>query len=182
MAGGLERRPLCPPVVDAGRGRAGVALAPASCEHATRMGSSGGTRTKATSGRMGGRGDAVRFYDPVIEASEHPIIAYHIPKYAVPVPADLVEALPFWGVKDSGGEPDYAEAVLKADKGVLVGTEDDVRGRVVAGAQGAISALANFVPEEVVALYESACSGERRWLGCSRRPGSGRKSTLPPPS
>jgi len=101
-----------------------------------------------------------RFYEPVMEASKHPVVAYHIPKYAVPVPAEVVGALPFWGVKDSGGEPGYAEAVLGAGKGVLVGTEDDVRSRVGIGAQGAISALANFVPEEVVALYESATSGD----------------------
>jgi 4-hydroxy-tetrahydrodipicolinate synthase len=97
-----------------------------------------------------------RFYGPVIEASQHPVVAYHIPKYAVPVHIEVVGALPFWGVKDSGGEPGYAEAVLGAGKGVLVGTEDDVSSRVGIGAQGAISALANFVPEEVVALYESA--------------------------
>ena len=101
-----------------------------------------------------------RFYEPVMEASEHPIVAYHIPKYAVPVPAEVVGTLPFWDVKDSGGEPGYAEAALEAGKGVLVGTEDDVRSRVGIGAQGAISALANFVPDEVVALYESATSGD----------------------
>jgi 4-hydroxy-tetrahydrodipicolinate synthase len=101
-----------------------------------------------------------RFYEPVMEASEHPVVAYHIPKYAVPVPAEVVGALPFWGVKDSGGEPGYAEAVLGAEKGVLVGTEDDVCSRVGMGAQGVISALANFVPDEVVALYESATSGD----------------------
>jgi 4-hydroxy-tetrahydrodipicolinate synthase len=101
-----------------------------------------------------------RFYEPVMEASGHPVVAYHIPKYAVPVPAEVVGSLPFWGVKDSGGEPGYAEAVLGAGKGVLVGTEDDVRSRVGMGAHGAISALANFVPEEVVALYESATSGD----------------------
>jgi dihydrodipicolinate synthase/N-acetylneuraminate lyase len=101
-----------------------------------------------------------RFYEPVMEASGHPVVAYHIPKYAVPVPAEVVGSLPFWGVKDSGGEPGYAEAVLGAGKGVLVGTEDDVRSRVGMGAQGAISALANFVPDEVVALFESATSGD----------------------
>jgi 4-hydroxy-tetrahydrodipicolinate synthase len=71
-----------------------------------------------------------------------------------------VGALPFWGVKDSGGEPGYAEAVLGAGKGVLVGTEDDVRSRVGMGAQGIISALANFVPDEVITLYESSTSGD----------------------
>lgn len=101
-----------------------------------------------------------RFYDPVMEASEHPVIAYHIPKYAVPVPVEVVDSLPLWGVKDSGGKPGYAEAVLGMGKGVLVGTEGDVRAKVGAGAQGAISALANFAPREVVALYDSATNGD----------------------
>lgn len=101
-----------------------------------------------------------RFYEPILEASEHPVIAYHIPKYAVPVAPELVSALPFWGVKDSGGEPGYAETVLGSGRGVLVGTEDAVRQKVGMGAQGAISALANFAPAEVVALYEAARSGD----------------------
>ncbi|WP_456851826.1 dihydrodipicolinate synthase family protein [Geodermatophilus sp. SYSU D00742] len=92
------------------------------------------------------------FYERVLAATRHPVVAYHIPKYAVPVPAELVAALPVWGVKDSGGEPGYAEAVHAAGKGVLVGTEDDLPARLLS-ATGSISALANIVPEQVVALY-----------------------------
>jgi 4-hydroxy-tetrahydrodipicolinate synthase len=99
------------------------------------------------------------FYERVLAATRHPVVVYHIPKYAVPVPVELVTSLPVWGVKDSGGEAGYAEAVHAAGKGVLVGTEDDVRSKVGAGAQGAISALANFAPREVVALYEGARDG-----------------------
>src|SRR3712207_8738072 len=31
-----------------------------------------------------------RFYEPVLEATRHPVILYHIPKYAVPVPEGVV--------------------------------------------------------------------------------------------
>src|SRR3712207_4352439 len=65
------------------------------------------------------------FYERVLAATRHPVVVYHIPKYAVPVPAELVSGLAVWGVKDSGGEPGYAEAVRAAGKGVLLGTEDD---------------------------------------------------------
>ena len=92
------------------------------------------------------------FYDRVLGATRHPVVVYHIPKYAVPVPADLVTGLPVWGVKDSGGEEGYAAEVHAAGKGVLVGTEDDLPGRLRT-AHGSISALANIVPEQVVALY-----------------------------
>jgi dihydrodipicolinate synthase/N-acetylneuraminate lyase len=96
----------------------------------------------------------VRFYEPVLAATRHRAIVYHIPKYAVPVPAEVVSHLPVWGVKDSGGELGYAEAVLEGGKGVLLGTEDDLWRRLGTGAQGVISALANFIPEEVLELYQ----------------------------
>ena len=98
------------------------------------------------------------FYDCVLAATRHPVVVYHIPKYAVPVPTEVVTGLPVWGVKDSGGEPGYAEEVFAAGKGVLVGTEDDLPARLVT-AHGSISALANIVPEHVVALYEHVRAG-----------------------
>jgi 4-hydroxy-tetrahydrodipicolinate synthase len=102
----------------------------------------------------------VRFYEPVLEATGHTTIVYHIPKYAVPVPDRVVKDLPVWGVKDSGGEEGYAEAVLQGGKGVLLGTEDDLWRRLGTGAQGVISALANFIPEEVLELYQKHAAGD----------------------
>ena len=92
------------------------------------------------------------FYERVLAATRHPVVIYHIPKYSIPVPPELVTSLPVWGVKDSGGEAGYAETVHSAGKGVLVGTEDDLPGRLLT-AHGSISALANIVPEQVVELY-----------------------------
>ncbi|MBA3701817.1 MAG: dihydrodipicolinate synthase family protein [Rubrobacteraceae bacterium] len=102
----------------------------------------------------------VRFYEPVLGATGHTIIVYHIPKYALPVPHQVVKKLPVWGVKDSGGEEGYAEAVLEGGKGVLLGTEDDLWRRLGTGAQGVVSALANFIPEEVLELYEKHGEGD----------------------
>ncbi len=101
-----------------------------------------------------------RFFEPVLEATSHPVILYHIPKYAVPVPEEVVTELPVWGVKDSGGEAGYAEAILEGGKGVLIGTEDDLWQRLNGGAQGAISALANFIPEQIVDMHEKVKSGD----------------------
>jgi 4-hydroxy-tetrahydrodipicolinate synthase len=98
------------------------------------------------------------FYERVLAATRHPVVIYHIPKYAIPIPADLVISLPVWGVKDSGGEAGYAETLHAAGKGVLVGTEDDLPGRLPT-AEGCISALANIVPEQVVALYGHVGAG-----------------------
>jgi dihydrodipicolinate synthase/N-acetylneuraminate lyase len=102
----------------------------------------------------------VRFYERVLEATGHTTIVYHIPKYAVPVPDRVVKELPVWGVKDSGGEEGYAEAVLQGGEGVLLGTEDNLWQRLGTGAQGVISALANFMPEEVLELYEKHGEGD----------------------
>jgi dihydrodipicolinate synthase/N-acetylneuraminate lyase len=98
------------------------------------------------------------FYERVLEATRHPLVLYHIPKYAIPIPADLVISLPVWGVKDSGGEAGYADTLHAAGKGVLVGTEDDLPGRLPT-ADGCISALANIVPEQVVSLYSHIRAG-----------------------
>ena len=102
----------------------------------------------------------MRFFEPVLAATRHPVILYHIPKYAIPVPEEVVTGLPIWGVKDSGGEPGYAETVLERGKGVLIGTEDDLWQRLNIGAQGAISALANFIPEEIVEMNRRVRRGD----------------------
>ena len=101
-----------------------------------------------------------RFFEPVLEATGHRAILYHIPKYAVPVPEELAESLPVWGVKDSGGETDYTRAVLRTGKGVLLGTEDDLWEKLNLGAQGVISALANFLPEEVLEMRRLVQEGD----------------------
>lgn len=100
------------------------------------------------------------FYERVLEVSRHPEVVYHIPKYAVPVPVDLVTGLDVWGVKDSGGQADYATAVHAAGKGVLLGTEDDYPGRLPT-ATAVVSALANIVPEQVRELYDCVRGGDR---------------------
>ena len=101
-----------------------------------------------------------RFYEPVLSTTRHLVILYHIPKYAVPIPEEVAIELPVWGVKDSGGDYDYAEALLEAEKGVLVGTEDDLWQRLNVGAQGVISALSNFIPEEILEMYRRVQAGD----------------------
>jgi 4-hydroxy-tetrahydrodipicolinate synthase len=101
-----------------------------------------------------------KFYEISLEASGHPVIVYHIPKYAVPVPVEVVASLPVWGVKDSGGDAEYTRAVLETGKDVLLGTEDDLWSSLNLGAQGIISALANFIPEEIVEMRRRVREGD----------------------
>ena len=83
------------------------------------------------------------FYEQVLAATRHPVVLYHIPKYAIPIPVELVTSIPVWGVKDSGGEAGYAETLHGAGKGVLVGTEDDLPRRLLT-ADGSISAPCQY--------------------------------------
>ena len=96
----------------------------------------------------------IRFYEAVLDATRHPVVLYHIPKYAVPIPKEVATVLPVWGVKDSGGEPGYAEDLISAGKEVLLGTEDDLWRRLNLGAAGLVSALANFIPERIAEIYD----------------------------
>lgn len=50
--------------------------------------------------------------------------------------------------------------MLSGGKGVLLGTEDDLWERLNLRAQGAISALANFIPERIVEMYHRAEAGD----------------------
>ncbi len=100
-----------------------------------------------------------QFFERVLEVARHPVVGYHIPKYAVPVPADLVTSLTLWGVKDSAGDPTYAATIRAAGQGVMLGTEDDLPARLP-DADGVISALANIVPEQVVELVRRVRAGD----------------------
>lgn len=95
----------------------------------------------------------MRFYAAVLEATQHPVLAYNIPAYSVEVPVEVVTGLPLWGVKDSGEDRAYGERILSAGKGVLYGAEKWLWERLVAGAPGIISGLGNFMPEPLVDLY-----------------------------
>jgi 4-hydroxy-tetrahydrodipicolinate synthase len=91
------------------------------------------------------------------------ILLYNIPSVTmVPLSVGLIsrlrQAFPgiVSGVKDSSGDWPYTEAVLKehSDLIILIGDESHLASGVRAGAQGAISGLANFAPREVRAMAE----------------------------
>ena len=92
-----------------------------------------------------------RYVSEILAASAHPVLLYHIPEFAPPVPVPVVAGLPVWGVKDSGGDLSYTRAVLDAGKQVMVGAEHTIVEAVQAGAAGSIPGLANVLPEHLVA-------------------------------
>jgi 4-hydroxy-tetrahydrodipicolinate synthase len=99
------------------------------------------------------------FYERVLEVARHPVLVYHIPRYSVPVPADLVASLPVWGAKNSADDPAWSATLRAAGKQVMVGTESDLAHDLVDG-HGAISALANVVPRQLVEVHRLVRAGE----------------------
>jgi len=88
-------------------------------------------------------------------------ILYHIPPVtAVPLGLDLIDKLKkrfpgtVQGVKDSSGDWAYARKLLRAhgDLAILIGDERQLARAVRLGGSGAISGLANVVPELLLPL------------------------------
>ncbi len=101
------------------------------------------------------------FYERVVEASRHPVLVYHIPTYSVPVPADLVATMPVWGAKNSAvDDPAWSATIRAAGKQVMVGTEIDLV-RDLPDSHGAISALANVVPGQMVEMHRRVTGDDR---------------------
>lgn len=100
-----------------------------------------------------------RFYEAVVEASRHPVLVYHIPQFGVPVPAQVLASVPVWGVKNSADDVAYAADVRAAGRQVVVGTERDLVNDLVEGC-GAISALANIVPTQMVEVHRLVRAGQ----------------------
>jgi len=98
------------------------------------------------------------FFERVLEVARHPVLVYHIPRYSVPVPADLVASLPVWGAKNSADDPQWSATVRAAGKHVMVGTETDLA-RDLPGGYGTISALANIVPRQMVEIQRRVTGG-----------------------
>jgi dihydrodipicolinate synthase/N-acetylneuraminate lyase len=108
-------------------------------------------------------GDLARFIEPVLAASQHPVLLYHIPQFGPPVPVEALTALAgpsLWGVKDSGGDIANTKAVLDAGANVLVGSERTLVEAVGLGAAGGICGLANLLPEHLLAAYAAAKAGD----------------------
>jgi 4-hydroxy-tetrahydrodipicolinate synthase len=98
------------------------------------------------------------------------VILYHIPAVtAVPLSIGLIsrlrESFPkiITGVKDSGSDWAYTEALLKShnDLAILIGNERHLAAGVRLGASGAISGLANLFPEILLAIIKTGREDNR---------------------
>ena len=98
------------------------------------------------------------------------VILYHIPSatatpLSVPLISRLRESFPrtIQGVKDSGSDWSYTEALLKShnDLAILIGNERHLAAGVRLGASGAISGLANLLPKLLLRIIETGRDDNR---------------------
>lgn len=110
----------------------------------------------------------VEHYRRVADASRIPVLLYSVPQYTgvaieVDVAARLSEHPNVAGMKDSSGNVDRVGAILASvpDSFELVtGASSTVYPSMTVGAKGGILALADFLPELCVALYDAIVAGD----------------------
>jgi len=105
----------------------------------------------------------LRHYRAVADASPMPILVYNMPLFTgITIPADTVLALAehpnIIGMKDSSGNGSYLNAIIRgkpADFLVLTGNAPTLAQAFLSGADGAILAIANLIPEICVAMHRA---------------------------
>ena len=110
----------------------------------------------------------VEHYRRVADVSHIPILLYSVPQFTgvaieVDVAARLSEHPNIAGMKDSSGNVDRLGAILTSVPEtfeVLTGASTTVYPSIMVGAKGGILALADFLPELCVALYDAIVVGD----------------------
>jgi 4-hydroxy-2-oxoglutarate aldolase len=105
----------------------------------------------------------VEHYRRVADASRIPVLLYSVPQYTgvaieVDVATRLSEHPNVAGMKDSSGNVDRVGAILASVPDtfeLMTGASTTIYPSMMVGAKGAILALADFLPELCVALYDA---------------------------
>ena len=108
-------------------------------------------------------------FEAVADAADRPVLLYNIPQNtASALTPDTVGALSLHpnvvGIKDSSGDMFLFQRLLECRSdnfSVLQGREELTAVSTWAGADGVVSALANFAPERLQAVRRAALDGER---------------------
>ena len=126
-----------------------------------------------------------RHYLAVADASRVPVLIYSIPQYTgISIASDLVARLAqhpnIVGIKDSSGNVTLVSEIIQLcppEFSALVGSASTLFASLLLGAAGGILALACYLPEAAVELYQAARAGDSArasriqfaLLGASRR-------------
>jgi 4-hydroxy-tetrahydrodipicolinate synthase len=117
---------------------------------------------------------AFRFYASVIDATARPdlhLYLYHFPDICgVPITPNVVRRLDerypgtIAGIKDSGGDMDFTEALLRrfSHLSIFTGSETHVPQLLASGGRGTICGLANVMPRLMRTMFDAPNLFERR--------------------
>jgi len=108
----------------------------------------------------------VRFYEPVLDLAEVPVLLYNIPQVSgVSIAPELVQRLAshpmLWGIKDSWGKPDWTAAYIDAfpKLAVFTGASGLIAGVLKQGGAGALTGNGNIFPRETLAIINAYNQG-----------------------
>lgn len=117
-------------------------------------------------------GDLLRLYTALADESPVPLVLYNIPMFtAAPLPVDVVARLAdhprVVGIKDSSRDVEYLQAVVHALHDgearprftVYTGTDTLLLASLLVGADGAIAASSNLIPELGVDVLAAVAEG-----------------------
>ncbi len=111
----------------------------------------------------------VEYFSQVCSATALPVVAYHIPgRAAISLEVDTIVAIAernpnFVGMKHAVHDLALVSDVLAAlgpDFRILVGLEELSFPMLAVGASGSVNAIANIVPDRIVALHEAIDAGD----------------------
>lgn len=114
--------------------------------------------------------ETVRYYEAVADRSSLPILLYNIPamtkvRITPKVAAELAGHPHIAGIKDSSRDLEGLQAVAGATRGeafaLLTGSDTLLIASLAVGADGAIAASANLVPEVGAALFHAVREGRQ---------------------
>lgn len=115
--------------------------------------------------------DLLRLYTGLADNSPVPLVLYNIPVFTdVMLPVEVVTRLAehprIVGIKDSSRDMEYLQSVVMAVRGgassftVYTGTDTLLEASLLTGADGAITAGSNLVPELVVEVTAAVARGD----------------------
>jgi 4-hydroxy-tetrahydrodipicolinate synthase len=113
--------------------------------------------------------DQLAFFEHVAEAAQLPVMLYNFPeltgnRIAIETVAAFAERQPMAAIKQSGGEFSYHEALIALGReknfAVFSGADTRLPEAFGLGAAGCIGGLVNFVPEDMVTIFNLCRKGE----------------------
>ena len=121
-----------------------------------------------------GQTELIQYVESVVAESPLPLMLYNMPSmtkvwFEVDTLSKLTASSNIVGIKDSSGDLDYFQRILKLkearpDWSMLIGPEHLTSQAVAFGGDGGVNGGANIFPELFVSMYEASVAGDQERL------------------